>query len=149
MLLSVQKNCKSGFSLMELLIAIAILTLIAAIGGPAIYNYLKQARVQTAKLELKNMQSAIDMFNVDTGEYPATLKDLVRRPSNPEIASKWMGGIVPKKGGYLKKLKKDPWGTPYAYRPEPDKDNPYTLFSYGPNKKRAKSAERINVWDLD
>ncbi|MFC1843128.1 type II secretion system major pseudopilin GspG [Candidatus Dependentiae bacterium] len=144
------KYSKSGFSLMEILVAVAILGVVAAVVGPALYNYLRESRVKAAKMQLKSYQQAIGMFNMHTGEYPATLKGLVRRPSNPEIARKWMGGIKPKKGGYLKKLKvKDPWGTPYRYSREQYKDNPYTLFSYGPDRRKAKAVDRIHVWDID
>jgi len=147
-MICINKHAKSGFSLMELLIAIAIIGLIAAIGGPAVMNYLKRARVKTAQMDLKAMKQQIDMFKVDIGEYPAKLVDLVKRPRDPKIAAKWMGGAAPKKGGYLEKLKKDPWGSAYVYkRNVPYKDNPYTLFSYGADGKRGKT--KIHVWDLD
>jgi len=143
----VNNHCKSGFSLMELLIAIAILGLIAAIGGPALLNYYRKSQANAAKLELKAIKQAIDMYKIDVGEYPNKLVDLVKRPRDPKLATKWMGGSAPKKGGYIKKLKKDPWGNAYVYKLAVYKDNPYTLFSYGPDGKRGKL--RFHVWDLE
>jgi len=143
---------RSGFTLMEILIAIAILGVLAAAVGPAIFNYLAGARVDTAKMELRTIKSAIDKYELDMGELPNRLKDLTTRPTDPEKRRKWMRGAPPKKGlGYLvKEVKRDPWGTPYVYRPtEKYKGYEYTLFSYGPDKKRAKPVDRIHVWDLD
>jgi len=147
-MICINKHAKSGFSLMEILIAIAILGLIGAVVGPGLMNYLRKARVSSAKMDLKTIQQQIDMFKVDVGEYPAKLDDLVKRPRDPKVAAKWMGGTAPKKGGYLKKLKKDPWGVKYVYKKNvPYRDNPYTLFSYGADGKRGKT--KIHVWDLD
>jgi len=141
---------KSGFSLMELLVAIAILGIIAGVGIPAFMNYLKKARVKRAEGDLRLLKNQIDMFKMDTGKYPSKLIYLVKRPRDPKIAKKWLGGVIPKKGkgGYLPKLPVDPWGNAYQYKPVPDKDNDYTLFSYGSEGKRSRKG-RINAWDIE
>jgi len=146
----VKSNVKSGFTLMEIMIAIAILTLLMALVGSAVYNYLQRASLRAAESQLRVFKKAIDEYERDMGDYPEKLDDLVRRPRDPEKARLWMGGIVPKEGGYLPKIpRRDPWKVPYVYKKETYKGKPYTLFSYGPNRRKSKAAERIHVWDLE
>jgi len=140
-MISVKSNVRSGFSLMEIMIAVAIMALLGALVGPAVYNYLAKASLRTAENQLRVFAKAIDEYERDMGEYPDSLQQLVKRPSDPEKARMWMGGIKPKKGGYLEKIpKRDPWKHPYIYRKEPYKGRPYTLYSRG-----TKETGRVNV----
>jgi len=141
-----KRYVRDGFTLVELMIVIAILGLLMAFLGPTVYNAYKKAQVGAAKTELLRLKTAINQFYMDTGVYPGSLKDLTRPPAQEEIARKWGGGLGAK-GKYVKKLKKDPWGVPYKYNRERYKDNPYTLFSYGPDGRRGKT--KIYVWDLE
>lgn len=146
----IKSQVRSGFSLMEIMIAITIMALLGAFVGPALYNYLARASTRTAEAQLKAFKSAIDEYERDMGDYPEKLENLVRRPSDPELARMWMGGIVPKEGGYLRKIpRRDPWKVPYVYKKEPYKGRPYTLYSYGPKKRRAKDSEKIHIWNID
>ena len=134
---------QAGFTLIEILIAIAIVAIVAATTGPYLMGKIQSARISTAKTSLRNIQAQIDLFNADTGAYPETLKDLVRRPVNEEIAKNW---VTP----YIKDEKKlnDPWGNKYNYQLTPDQEHPYELSSYGPKGKSSPKAERISVWNL-
>lgn len=133
---------RRGFSLMEIMIAVAIMGLLAAVAGPAILGYLNKAKVSSAETTIRAFESAILEYYTDTGQYPETLDDLVSQPSDPKLAAKWQ------EGGYLKakKIPKDPWGKNYVYEPTPDEEHPYELYSYGKKGKKAKEAERISVW---
>jgi len=142
----IKKQAKSGFSLIELMIAITIMALIGGVAGTYIWNYVKRARVDRAKRDLKGIQNAINLYKMDIKTLPASMRDLVRRPSEPSVAGKWQ------EGGYLgkdKKVPRDPWGNKYQYRPESEGENPYVLFSYGPKGRKAPRVERISVWDVE
>lgn len=142
-----QKSNKPGFSLLEIMIAVTIMGILAAVVGPALFGYLARAKVSKTKTELRFFKQQIEQFNADIGEYPKTLNDLVVCPKGLE--SKWFGGGVAglKGAGYLKSLNKDAWGNPYVYKPEGSDGNPYTLYSYGPDKKDKKGL--IDAWTLD
>lgn len=139
-----QKKFNPGFTLIEILIAVAIVGLFMAIAGPAAMNMLKKSRINAAKAQLKSYKSAIDMYNSDTGTYPDKLEDLVKCPSK-ELENKWMGGDLSLK--YVEKIeKKDPWSVDYVYEKKEYNGNPYTLYSNGPDGKKSK--KKLHVWEL-
>lgn len=139
------KHAKNGFTLIEIMIAIAIVAIMAATVGPALLNQLQKGRISSAKQGLRSINSAIELFNGEIGQYPESLKDLVRRPTNEEIASKWVNA-------YIKDEKQlnDPWGNKFQYQLTPDNPDghPYELSSYGPKGKGAPKVERLSVWNL-
>jgi len=134
-------HTKSGFTLMELMIAIVILGILGAVGIPAYLGYVKQANISTTKQNLKLLSGAITLFKAQTGDYPQSLTDLIKRPSG-EVGEDWAGpylkGNRPPKDGFKK---------PFVYRPESEGEGrPYTLFSYGASGRRGKRSDRISVW---
>ena len=60
-------------------------------------NYVSQAKVGTTKSILQTTQTAIDSYYLNTNQYPNTLTDLMRQPSDPKIGKKWQGPYWPKK----------------------------------------------------
>lgn len=133
-------GAKEGFSLLELMIAIAIMGILAAVIGPNLMSYLGKAKIKTAQSDLRTFEQAITMYQLDNNQYPTTLKDLVKRPAN---MPNWQDG------GYLKKkdIPNDPWSQKYQYKLTPGAEHPYELFSYGPKGKGSKES-KIDVWKL-
>ncbi|HSW74029.1 MAG TPA: type II secretion system major pseudopilin GspG [Candidatus Limnocylindria bacterium] len=138
-----QRHAREGFTLIEILVALAIVVLIAAIAGPMAYNAYKRSQVKTAKLSLKSVNSAIQQFNMDIHQLPETLKDLVRKPTNEELAKEWNSAYLQGKD-----VPKDPWNNDFQYRKTEGEEHPYELYSYGPNGRGAPQTERISVWNL-
>lgn len=136
------KHVQGGFSLAEILIAIAIMAVAATAGITAFTSYLENSKKKTAEVTLRQMRSAIDTFYSDTNEYPQSLRDLVTRPSDEKLAKNWQDG------GYLggKKMPKDPWGRNYQYQLTPEEERPYKLYSYGKKGKSAPKSEWISAW---
>ena len=116
---------QDGFTLVEMLVVITIIGLIMALVGPRVLNYLSEAKVKTAHIQIESFSSALDLFFLDNGRYPTSsegLTALVQRPGN---ATSW-------NGPYIKTatVPNDPWGRPYVYR-SPAERSPYEIVSYG------------------
>lgn len=126
-----------GFTLIEVLVGVLIVALI--FGGAAYFvpGILERARVNTAKTDLKKIDSAVEIYETNVGELPQTLEDLVRRPADERIASEW--------SQVLKKVPVDPWNRKYIYRTTPGGANPYELYSEGNPKTKGP---RIDVHKL-
>lgn len=115
----------AGFTLIEMLVVLVIIGLIMGLVGPRVLNYLSDARVKTARLQIESFNNSLDLFFLDVGRYPKTqegLAALVRRPSGVDV---WNGPYI--KGGTVPT---DPWGNAYIYR-VPGSHGPYDLVSLG------------------
>lgn len=114
-----------GFTLVEILVVITIIGLIMALVGPRVINYLGEAKVKAAKIQIESFGSALDLFYLDAGRYPSSSEGLAALAQRPGGANAW-------NGPYLKgaAVPKDPWGRPYIYR-SPGEHGPYDITSYG------------------
>lgn len=102
----------AGFTFIEIMVVVAILAILAALVVPRIMGRTDDAKRTAAKVQIRNIEGALQLYKLDNGVYPSTeqgLKALVEKPSVGVIPKKW------KIGGYLPKLPEDPWGNPYKY----------------------------------
>lgn len=118
---------EAGFTLVELLVVLAILGLLVAVATPQVLKYLGRAKIDTANIELKSLSTALDLFMIDVGRYPSQQEGLTALVSNVDNLPTWHGP-------YLKSntLPADPWGHPYQYR-IPGQHGDYDVFTLGPN----------------
>lgn len=139
----VTQRVRAGFTLVEIMIAISIMAVMAVVVGPQVVSYYERANRSTAYSTLRALKQGVESFHQDTDEYPATLTDLVKEPTEERFLKTWP------KGGYLsaKKVPKDPWGASYQYNLTPGAEHPFELFSYGPDGKKGSAAKRLSVWD--
>lgn len=101
-----------GFTFIEIMVVVAILAILAALVVPRIMGRTDDAKRTAAKVQIRNIEGALQLYKLDNGVYPTTeqgLKALVVKPSVGVIPKKW------KLGGYLPKLPEDPWANPYKY----------------------------------
>jgi general secretion pathway protein G len=118
------RRSEKGFSLIELIVVLVILGLLAAVVAPNVYNKLAKGKDQIAKIQIKEIEGALQLFSFDMGRYPESAEGLASLVRNPANADSW-------KGPYLAKaLPADPWGRPYAYRC-PGTYGDFDLFSFG------------------
>lgn len=116
---------QNGFTLFEVMIVVVILGILATLVVPRLMGRPDEARVVKAKHDIRALETAMDLYRLDNGDYPTTdegLAALVERPSsNP---ASW------RQGGYLKRMVKDPWGNPYQYL-SPGDHGEIDIYSYG------------------
>lgn len=101
-----------GFTFIEIMVVVAILAILAALVVPRIMGRTDDAKRTAAKVQIRNIEGALQLYKLDNGVYPTSeqgLKALVEKPSVGVIPKKW------KIGGYIDKLPEDPWGNPYKY----------------------------------
>jgi general secretion pathway protein G len=101
-----------GFTLMEVLLVVAILIILAGLATVAITRTYGGARKNAAKLDINTLSQTMDAYYLDIGSYPPTLEGLVTLPDGLANPAKW-------NGPYLQKgLPVDPWGNQYQYTNE-------------------------------
>jgi general secretion pathway protein G len=125
-----QRQSRGGFTLIELMVVIVIIGILAAYIAPKFINRAEEAKVSSAKAQIRSFETSLKLFKLDNGFYPSTeqgLDALVRVPTAGRIPTKY------KKGGYLEseKIPDDPWGNPYAYESPGSHEFDYEILCYG------------------
>ena len=130
---------EAGFTLLELLVVLAIMGLLAAIVGPQVIKYLGSSRSQTARVQVKNVAAALELYRLDVGGYPSAdqgLDALVKAPAGVPV---WNGPYLPQASNLL-----DPWGQPYRFT-APGKHGEIDVFTLGSDKAEGGSGEARDV----
>ena len=136
---------RRGFTLIEVLVVVAILGILAAIVVPRIMDRPDEAKRVAAKADIGAIVQALKLYRLDNGGYPTTdqgLLALVQKPATQPIPPNW------KQGGYLDKLPHDPWGGDYQYL-SPGVRGEIDVYSLGADRARGGegNAADIGNWD--
>ncbi|HEX6690005.1 MAG TPA: type II secretion system major pseudopilin GspG [Burkholderiales bacterium] len=127
-----------GFTLLELLVVVAIIGLLAGFVAPRYFGQVSKSEIATAKAQLDAIEKALDQYRLDVGRYPSNelgLKALVDKPASE---AKW-------NGPYLKKaVPLDPWGNPYQYK-VPGTKGDFDLISLGRDGAPGGSGENADI----
>ncbi|MCW2100832.1 UNVERIFIED_ORG: general secretion pathway protein G [Pseudomonas psychrophila] len=125
---TLRTSTQRGFTLIEIMVVVVIIGVLGAIVVPQFMSRPDQAKVTAAHTDIQAISTALEMYRLDTFNYPSTqqgLEALVTRPSGTPLARNW------NPQGYLKSLPVDPWGTPYQYLNPGTHSAGYDLFSFG------------------
>ncbi len=98
-----------GFTLLELLVVLAILGLLAGLVGPKVLNQFGGAKAKAAAIQIADFDKTLELFKLDVGRFPTTDEGLDALVKRPGTVNGWNGPYI--KG----ELPKDPWGSPYRY----------------------------------
>jgi general secretion pathway protein G len=132
-------QAEAGFTLLEMLVVLAIMAMLAAIVAPQVMRYLGSSRTQTAKVQIQNIAAALELYRLDVGRYPTTEEGLGGLVTAPSSAAGW-------NGPYLQRATalKDPWEQPYLYR-VPGQHGEVDVYSLGSDKAEGGTGEAKDV----
>lgn len=128
-----------GYSLLELLVALAILSLIIAIAAPRLIGYFEASKAKTAKIQIANLSTAMDLYYLSNGGYPTEQQGLKALVEKPEGATAWDGPYLNKADGII-----DPWGRPYVYK-QPGEHGKFDIASLGADGKEGGAGEDADL----
>jgi general secretion pathway protein G len=135
---------EKGFTLIELMVVIAILGILAGLVLPRFMGRTEEARRTKARIQIENLEGALKLYKLDSGIYPTTeqgLDALVQKPTTGAIPKNW------RDGGYLEKGKVplDPWGNPYVYLSPGAKNKDYDLKSLGADGEEGGEGDNQDI----
>lgn len=116
---------QGGFTLIEVMVVVAILGILATIVMTNVIGKDDQARVTTTKASLAAIANALDLYKLDNHKYPTTDEGLMALVEKPASAKTFPDG------GYLNNLPEDPWGNPFQYVYPGSNGRKYDLYSLG------------------
>lgn len=106
-----QPTARAGFSLLEILVVLAIIALIAAVVGPRLFAQLDRSKTRTALLQIRSLEAALETMRLDIGRLPSEQEGLALLiQADPQTVTGWYGPYLDRA------LPSDPWGRPYVYR---------------------------------
>jgi general secretion pathway protein G len=119
----------AGFTLVELLVVLAILGLLVGIAVPQLFKYFSRAKEDAAKIQIQTVASGLDLFLLDIGRYPTDQEGLKALVDAPPNLPNWAGPYVSQAS-----ILNDPWGRPYVYHvPSRKPGLAYDLYTLGPD----------------
>lgn len=132
-----------GFTLLEILVVLAILGFLATIATPPVLRQLAKAKVDAARLQLQSISASIDLYQLDVGKYPSQEEGLAALVTRPTGEAKW-------NGPYVKRIDSltDPWGQPFVYK-IPGDHGDYDLYSEGSAGSATSVGDRhaVRSWE--
>lgn len=131
---------KAGYSLLEILIVLAIIALIAALVGPRLFAQFDKSKVTAARVQVKALASAVETMRLDIGRYPTAAEGLALLNASPGgSVANWSGPYL--SGG----VPKDPWGRDYVYAPPAAEGQEPKVLSYGADGRAGGSGTAADV----
>ena len=133
------RSRRRGFTLVELLVVLAILGLLVGLVGPQVMKALGGSKTKTARIQIEDLSATLDIYRLELDRYPTTNDGLQALVENTAGAANW-------NGPYLKKnqVPKDPWGNDYQYR-SPGEHGSFDIWSLGADNREGGEGENQDI----
>ena len=135
----------AGFTLIEIMVVVVIIGLLAAMIAPNIMEQLDRAEINRARQDIRQIETALNLYRLDNYRYPSTDEGLQALVTNPgeTVAPNW------KPGGYLRSLPQDPWNRPYQYA-NPGQRGEFDIYTLGADGQEGGEGNNADIgnWDL-
>ena len=130
---------EAGFTIVEIMVVVIIIGILATIVVASLAGRTDDAKVTAAKAQIREFETALDLYKLDNDLYPTTEEALASLITNPGSARNW-------KGPYLTKnyIPKDPWGSEYIYVATTEEDS-YDITSYGRDLKEGGAGYNADI----
>ncbi|WP_121629464.1 type II secretion system major pseudopilin GspG [Tropicibacter alexandrii] len=140
-----KQGAQAGFSLLELMVVVVIMSILALVIVPRVIDRPDQARIARVQSDISVLTSAVELYRLDNLRYPTTeqgLAALVDQPTAPPVPANWATN------GYIDRLPKDPWGNDYQYL-EPGVHGVFDIFTLGADGQEGGSGADADLgsWD--
>lgn len=139
---SPRQHREVGFTLLELLVVVAIIGLLAAYVGPRYFTQIGRSEQAVAKSQIEGFAKALHTYRIDVGQYPSTqegLSALMNAPTDTSRVAKW-------RGPYLEKaVPLDPWSRPYAYRSPGAQGEDFEISSLGKDGQAGGTGDAADI----
>ena len=117
---------RPGYSLMEILVAVAIIAVLATLVAPRLFGQLDRSRVTAAETQIRMIETALDTMRLDIGRYPTAEEGLnLLLQSNTNVEQMWNGPYMDDG------LPADPWSRAYLYLPAQSSADRGQVYSLG------------------
>lgn len=129
----------NGYTLVELLVVLAILGLLVALAAPRVIKYLGSAKTDTARIQIEKLSGVLDLYRLEVGRYPTEQEGMLALVEQPPQIDAWNGPYLKNRESLI-----DPWGTPYLYQ-FPGEHGEYDLYTLGADGKEGGEGEDQDI----
>jgi general secretion pathway protein G len=135
---------RHGFTFLEILIAMLIISILSGVVGLSLYRYVRRAKVEAARAQIRTFQAALQIYRTEQGRLPTQeqgLAALCVAPTLPPVPQEYP------EEGYLeaRTVPADPWGNPYVYLVPGREGEPCEVISYGSDGESGGTGEAADL----
>jgi general secretion pathway protein G len=134
-----KRNPRSGLTLLEVMVVLAIIALIAGLVAPRLMDSFGRAKTRTAAIQMENLKGAVRLFYLDIGRYPSEAEGLEALLEAPKGVDGWIGPYLDGAADLT-----DPWDRAYLYR-SPAEDKPFEISTYGRDGRAGGTREDSDI----
>lgn len=134
-----KRNPRSGLTLLEVMVVLAIIALIAGLAVPRVMDSFGRAKTRTAAIQMENLKGAVRLFYLDVGRYPSEAEGLQALLAAPNGVEGWLGPYLDSAADLA-----DPWERAYLYR-SPAGEKPFEITTYGRDGRAGGTREDSDI----